>query len=252
MSIYPPSEVARVICFHGFPGHPTDWGSLAEALGKSYELFSVPMPWLRSVEANELSLQQIINYCAVIVDEYAQGTTHIIGHDLGGLACWWLGQSKLKSRITSLSIISCPHPAAYRSFAASPEYKSQESYRNAIFDSPETLGGRIRDKAPLARDQIALGLAETAIERLRPMYRQIEATAQTSDQRLPALPKMPVSLISNRDDHAIGPSTVTDTAALFERAIPHLQLEDPGHFPHLVQTKHVANFLREFWNDKTQ
>jgi pimeloyl-ACP methyl ester carboxylesterase len=239
---------ARVICLHGFPGHPSDWDQLAEDVGHNYDVISLPMPWLKSVNAASLSLRQFFSYCAIMIEDHADGETHLVGHDLGGLALWWLAQSELKNRMSSVAILSCPHPKAYRRFARSADYASSTTYIEDIHHNPAGLKQRLHVNEPLLGAGIAATLDQTSFDSLRPLYTEITQTSGSSDVELASISDLPLALISSCNDRSIGTQSMSDTLNLCDSGTHNLVLEGTSHFPHMSHTDKVTPFLKAFWN----
>jgi pimeloyl-ACP methyl ester carboxylesterase len=242
----PVDKKARVICLHGFPGHPSDWHLIARDTNR--DVLSVPMPWLANIPGRDLNFCNVVAYCRTILDEYMVKPTHVVGHDIGALVLWKLLQGETNRNLASVSILSCPHPQAYLEFTASPDYMARTGYIGNLLRDPTSYVSPFVQSGERGSDQIARHLKDTDFVRLATLYSDIVSGGQiqTSTDRCPT--DLPIALIASRDDFVLGPHAMERSVELVAGPVKTMFLEGNSHFPHLTNPETVNTFLEEFWN----
>ncbi|MDG1338645.1 MAG: alpha/beta hydrolase [Paracoccaceae bacterium] len=242
----PVDKKARVICLHGFPGHPTDWDFLAHDTDRDF--LSVPMPWLAHIPEWTLNFDNVVAYCRTILDEHMAKPTHVVGHDIGALVLWKLSQGETNRNLASMSILSCPHPQAYLEFTGSPDYKTRTGYIDNLLRDPTSYVSPFVQSGERGSDQIAAHLKDTDFTRISTLYSGIVSGGQRSISTDPVGIDVPIALIAGRDDFVLGPHTMERSAELVAGPVKTMFLDSDSHFPHLTNPETVNTFLEEFWN----
>ena len=242
----PVDKKARVICLHGFPGHPTDWDFLAQDTDR--DLLSVSMPWLAYIPGRTLNFRNVVAYCRTILDEHMAEPTHVVGHDIGALVLWKLSQDETNRNLASVSILSCPHPQAYLEFTASPDYKTRTCYIDNLLRDPTSYVSPFVQSGERGSNQIAAHLKDTDFIRVSTLYSDIVSGSQKLPSTDPGRIDVPIALIAGRDDFVLGPHAMERSAELVAGPVKTMFLDGDSHFPHLTYPETVNTFLKEFWN----
>ena len=170
-----PARAPLVLLLHGFPQSRHSWREQVPALGAAGYRAVAPdqrgySPGVRPDPAAGLSAYSVDRLVADVLDlAAAEGhgakPFHLVGHDWGGHVSWALAH-RHPERVASLTILSRPHPAAFRrAFRENADNQQHRSRHHKIFHDPATAdllledGGR-RFKRNLANQ----GVGEAAIE----------------------------------------------------------------------------------------
>lgn len=246
---------APVVCLHGFPGLPSHWDDLAALMLDDREVFSVPMPWLLGCPNPSDGFASMVQFVALLLRQTLTEPAHFVGHDLGGVALYWLARSGFRSAIKSATLISAPHPDTYRSFQASSEYAPRTRYIDAILATEDAatlrqeLLGFVHGTDIQIAAQIEAALLATDFSALRTLYMQIKhAPAAPLPGELCGL-GCPVALIHARDDWFFPAWVMDQSAPNFGPDTSTLCLPGSSHYPHLTTGTPVAAFMEKFWND---
>ena len=111
-----PREGEPVVLLHGFPQDSRCWDDVSPLLHtaglrtlapdqRGYSTAASP----RSVSAYRVSA--LAADVLAVMDAAAVPSAHVVGHDWGGAVAWYLG-SRHADRVTTLTVLSTPHPAA--------------------------------------------------------------------------------------------------------------------------------------------
>jgi pimeloyl-ACP methyl ester carboxylesterase len=134
------SGTGRVgILLHGFPQDRRCWAAVTPALaGAGYRVLA---PDLRGYSAGArpaarraYTLDRLAGDVLALADAAGADRFHLAGHDWGAALAWYLA-GRHPGRVTSLSALSVPHPAAFlRAMAGSSQ--AFRSWYMAVFQVP--------------------------------------------------------------------------------------------------------------------
>lgn len=212
------------------------------------------MPWLlgSSVPAN--GFQTVLRYVAAVAKESMVGPAHYVGHDLGGVALYWLAQTGFCAEMKSMTIIAAPHPFAYRRFFASAEAAPRVRYIDGILESRDDaalqrdLLDRVVGGDVAVTDEIKAALDATDFASLRTLYAQIRQSGLQSAPQVGAKADFKVALIHAEEDRYLPAWVMEESAQSFGASETTLRLDGDSHYPHLTEAAKVADFAERFWN----
>ena len=106
-----------VILLHGFPEDGSSWDRMAPALHRAGYRTLAPdqrgySPGARPTSRRAYRLQETVADVAALADAAGLERFHLVGHDWGGVVAWGAGTA-LADRLTSLTVVSTPHPRAF-------------------------------------------------------------------------------------------------------------------------------------------
>jgi pimeloyl-ACP methyl ester carboxylesterase len=159
-----------VLLLHGFPQTRHSWREQVPALGAAGYRPIAPdqrgySPGVRPDPAKNLSaygidrLVQDVLDLAEAADRGAPARFHLVGHDWGGQVAW-LTAARHPDRIASLSVLSRPHPAAFRrAFQEDADGQRHRSRHHRAFRDPATVSLLLDNGA----ERLRLSLAERGV-----------------------------------------------------------------------------------------
>jgi pimeloyl-ACP methyl ester carboxylesterase len=111
-----PQDADVVLLLHGFPQQPRAFKPVAERLNAAGLRTLVPSqrgytPTARPPRRRDYRTAETAADVISLLDAAQLERAHVVGHDLGGLQAWGAA-SWYPSRISSLTVLSAPHPAA--------------------------------------------------------------------------------------------------------------------------------------------
>lgn len=243
-----------VICIHGFPGIPAHWDTFAAALPDDCSVYSVPMPWLRGSGVPITSFADILTYIAETTNAANIGPAHFVGHDLGGVALFWLAQSGLRHAMKSVTIIAAPHPETYSAFMTPDRYARTAGYIDTILASQNdadlctTLSASVTGTDLAILPDISAGLDATDFSALRSLYGEIRRTTAGAVLHVSGNLDCPVAVIHSINDRRLPADLMAASTARFGPRTKAFTLDGDSHYPHLTASRRVAECAREFWN----
>ncbi|MCK0113200.1 alpha/beta fold hydrolase [Ornithinimicrobium sp. F0845] len=111
-----PTDGELVVLLHGFPQDATAWGRVAPHLHRAglRTLALHQRGYSRGARPRRVSaysLRELVGDVLALLDAAGAERAHIVGHDWGGAVAWTLAQ-RHPERVSSLVVLSTPHPAA--------------------------------------------------------------------------------------------------------------------------------------------
>jgi pimeloyl-ACP methyl ester carboxylesterase len=166
-----PAGGPLVLLLHGFPQSRHSWRHQVPALGTAGYHAVAPdqrgySPGVRPDPTN-LTAYEIDRLVADVLDlaeALGAGATpfHLVGHDWGGQVAWCVA-SRHPARVKTLSILSRPHPAAFRrAFKEDADNQQHRSRHHKAFHDPKTTSFLLEDDARRLRAVLADGGVPTA------------------------------------------------------------------------------------------
>lgn len=215
-----PVDGTPVVLLHGFPQRATAWGAVAAHLHERGARTYAPdqrgySPRARPRSRFAYRTPELFADVRALVDAIGGGPVHVVGHDWGAAVAWGVAATYPES-VSSLTVVSVPHPQAFvRSLWRSSQLL--RSYYILFFQLPWlpewTLRGRLGERLLRAygmpREMIAAYKTDLveygAIRGGLGWYRSLAAT---SLGRLPGKVTVPTTLVWSDADGAISRKSV--------------------------------------------
>ena len=170
-----PPDGPLVLLLHGFPQTRHTWRHQVPALGaagyravapdqRGYSAGARPDPADLSAYAVERLVGDALALAAAC-GAAPPARFHLVGHDWGGQVAW-LTAARQPERLASLTILSRPHPAAFRkAFQADADGQQHRSRHHRAFLDPGTGALLLADGAQRLRRTLGgAGVPEAAVE----------------------------------------------------------------------------------------
>jgi len=257
-----------VVLLHGFPQTRHSWRQQVPALGATGYRAIAPdqrgySPGVRPDPAADLSAYGIDRLVTDVLDlAEAAGRPvparfHVVGHDWGGQVAW-LVAARHPDRVASLSVLSRPHPAAFRrAFQEDADEQRHRSRHHRAFHDPATVGLLLENGAErLRRSLIDRGVSGPAVEEYLSVlgepaaleaavawYRAVGALASVEVGPI----SVPTLYVWGDADHSVGASAARWTADFVTGPFRFEIVPGVGHFitdeaPDIV-TAHLLEHL---------
>lgn len=169
-----PAGGELVLLLHGYPQSRHAWRHQVPALGAAGYHAVAPdqrgySPGVRPDPSGDLAAYGIDRLVQDVLDlADASGSAarpfHLVGHDWGGHVAW-VTAHRHPSRLRSLTVLSRPHPAAFRrAFKENADDQQHRSRHHRIFHDPTTGPRLLEDGARRLRSRLAdQGVPEASI-----------------------------------------------------------------------------------------
>jgi pimeloyl-ACP methyl ester carboxylesterase len=239
-----------VLFLHGFPQSRHTWRQQVPALGAAGYRAVAPdgrgySPGARPDPA-DLEAYRIDRLVADVIDIAAASGApgparfHLVGHDWGGQVAWAVAD-RHPERLASLTVLSRPHPAAFRrAMTDDSDDQRHRSRHHKAFHDPATAGLLLEDDARRLRRMLAdahvppasvdeyLGVVGTpaALDSALAWYRAAGALTQIEIGPI----AVPTLYIWGEDDASVGRSAAEGTAAFVTADYTFRPLAGVGHF----------------------
>lgn len=212
------------------------------------------MPWMQDSGVPVTGFSSVLNFIASVASRTLTGPAHYVGHDLGGVALYWLAQTAFRPRMKSITLVAAPHPFSYRHFMASGAAASKTGYIDGILQSrddaalTDRLLAAITGSDTAVTGDIGAALRATDFAALRRLYAQIRQAGPPEPPLGADRPFPPVAMIHAKDDRYLSAALMQDSAARFACGETTLCLSGDSHYPHLTDPARAAQFAEGFWN----
>jgi pimeloyl-ACP methyl ester carboxylesterase len=105
-----------VVLLHGFPGGADTWEAVVPRLHAIGMRTLIPeqrgySPGARPRSVSAYVLPKLVGDVVALLDQAGVRSAHIVGHDWGGAVAWSLA-ARHPQRVTTLNVVSTPHPRA--------------------------------------------------------------------------------------------------------------------------------------------
>lgn len=113
-----PADGPAVVLLHGFPQDGTAYDDVAPRLAAAGRRVLVPdqrgySPGARPTRLRAYVLRELVDDVVALLDAAGVERAHVVGHDWGGTVAWAVA-SRQAPRVSALTVLSTPHPAAMR------------------------------------------------------------------------------------------------------------------------------------------
>ncbi|HSU37231.1 MAG TPA: alpha/beta fold hydrolase [Propionibacteriaceae bacterium] len=247
-----PDGASAVVLLHGFPQQPTSWDDVAGRLQADGLRTLVPTQRgytaaARPTRRRDYTTAETAADVVALLDSAGIDHAHIVGHDWGGTQAWGVA-GLYPERVTSLTVLSTPHPAAMmKSFRTSRQ--GLKSWYVGFFQLPllpEVVARRVLAKSlaesglPAERiETYAAAMAEPgALTGALNWYRGIPFSTRTPIGAV----RVPTSYIWGRHDSALGRTAAELTASYVTGPYAFIEL-DSGHWLPETDPVEVANAI---------
>ena len=245
-----PAGAPLVLLLHGYPQSRHTWREQVPALAAAGYRAIAPdqrgySPGVRPDPAEDLQAYGIERLAADVLDlaeASGHGATpfHLVGHDWGGQVAWVVAH-RHPQRIASFTVLSRPHPAAFRrAFREDADNQQYRSRHHKAFHDPGTAARLLEDGARRLRRQLresrvpkAAGeeylsvLGEpAALEAALAWYR---AAGSLASMEVGAI-SVPTLYIWGDADHTVGRSAASFTAQHVTGPYRFETIPGIGHF----------------------
>ena len=144
-----------VLMLHGFPQTNHTWrhqlGGLAEAgyfaVAPNQRGYSAGA---RPADKDSYATKRLVGDALAMAASLGHETFHVVGHDWGGQLAWLLAALHA-DRISSLTVLSRPHPAAFAQAMRSDAKQSERSKHHRAFQDPNTAARLLENDAARLR-----------------------------------------------------------------------------------------------------
>ena len=256
-----------VLLLHGFPQTRHTWRHQVPALGAAGYHAVAPdqrgySPGVRPDPAAGLAayaIERLVVDVLDLVEAASDSTTasfHLVGHDWGGQVAWIVAD-RHPERVISLSVLSRPHPAAFRrALGENADGQQDRSRHHRAFHDPATTALLLEGDARRLRRLLAdsgvppLAIADylsvlgdpAALEAALAWYRAAGDLARVETGRI----TVPTLYLWGDGDTTVGASAAHWTGEFVSAPFRFEAIEGVGHFitdqvPELVTARFLAH-----------
>lgn len=246
-----PENAPLVLLLHGYPQTLQTWAHQVPALGDAGFRAVAPnqrgySPGARPDAVEAYHVDYLVADILGMADALGHEKFHLVGHDWGG-AVSWLVAATAPERLMSLSVLSRPHPFAFRRALKETEDQPHRSRHHKAFQNPETENLLLEDGARRLRRGLADNhVGEQAIEAYLGVLGEKPALTAALNwyraalgdlSRGPSVPtehlgaiSVPTLYIWGDDDASVGPDAANWTGDFVEAPYKLETLKGIGHF----------------------
>ncbi len=259
-----PLDGELVLLLHGFPQSRHTWRHQVPALGAAGYRAVAPdgrgySPGVRPDPTSSLEAYRIDRLVEDVLDLVAAcgldgaDRFHLVGHDWGGQVAWVVA-ARHPQRLASLTVLSRPHPAAFR-LALSDDLDDQRhrSRHHRAFHDPATAGLLLADDARrLRRLFVDAGVPASSIDEYLGVLGSMEAlnaalawyrAAGTLSEIDAGVATVPTMYLWGENDASVGRAAAEGTAAFVSGEYAFHPLAGVGHFATDQQPDLVTELL---------
>jgi pimeloyl-ACP methyl ester carboxylesterase len=237
-----PETGAAVLMLHGFPQTRHMWRHQLQALSAAGFHAIAPdqrgySRGARPSEVEDYTTDRLTHDALNLMDAFAAQRFHLVGHDWGGQLAWLIAAGH-PERVASLTVLSRPHPAAFRRALTEDPEQANRSRHHRGFREADAIARLRRDnfaslRKGLEREGIPSGdialylqtLGESgALESAINWYR-----ANTIASAIPPV-SMPTLYIWGTADASVGRHAAGLTAQFVEGPYRFVEINEGGHF----------------------
>ncbi len=241
-----PADGDVVILLHGFPQTNACWDRVVPGLAEAGLRVLAPTqrgysPRARPVGRRAYSAENLVGDVLALADAANADTFHVVGHDWGGAYAWYCAMWH-PERVSSVSVLATPHPAALRrSMVTSTQLL--RSWYFLVFQLPRVAewmasspAGRPRFRKALLRsgvpeaylDQYLAALDEPGA--LKNIFNWYRAVAFTKPSQLSQIVTVPTLYVYGAHDVALGARAAELTADYVSGPYRYEHLDDVSHW----------------------
>jgi pimeloyl-ACP methyl ester carboxylesterase len=237
-----PEDGELVLLLHGFPQTSFSWRHQLPALAAAGYRAVAPdqrgySPRARPQDLTSYRAERYVEDVIGLADALGAEHFHLVGHDFGGFVAWDVA-SHHTERLSTLTVVSTPHPAPFsKSILEGGEQRDRSSYM-LFFRSPEAEAFFLdNDAAGLRGLYEASGLTEFdeyvralthpgAMTGALNWYRAVDRSAAAEIGPI----TVPTLYVWSTNDPALGREAAEATAGQVEGPYRFEELEDVSHW----------------------
>ena len=237
------ARCARVIFFHGYPGHSSDFIDIAEAIDGECDIFE--MPWV-GLDSPYMSMTQIV---AALDIDLGDDDVHLVGHDLGAVIAWRLAQGT-RRKVLSLTLMSIPRLDAYvEQFHCLDdggylEYQRQliDHFVGAPLPALELLVDAEKNE-PTASQRLAFNRLMSSPTQIVGLYRDLHSSSNPikGTQTMP-----PLHMLFGNEDPYFPQSLLLDARSTSDEPVTVTTINSGGHWPHYTHGAECMDAIISF------
>ncbi|SDO52798.1 Pimeloyl-ACP methyl ester carboxylesterase [Klenkia soli] len=134
-----PADGEPVVLLHGFPQHAGSWDHVVPVLHEAGLRTLAPdqrgySPGARPTGRRAYVVRELVDDVRALLDAAGLERAHVVGHDWGAMVAWALAAWH-PDRVTSLTAVSVPHPAAFTTSFVTSSQGVKSAYM-AFFQLP--------------------------------------------------------------------------------------------------------------------
>jgi pimeloyl-ACP methyl ester carboxylesterase len=255
-----PLDAPTVVLLHGFPANRHSFDAVAAILNRAGLRTLAPdqrgySDGARPRRRRDYRAVELQRDVLAMLDAAGVERVHLVGHDWGGAVAWMLGSSA-PDRLTGLTVLSTPHPAALvRSMVSSGQ--ALRSFYMLVFQLPRLPELFLRRRLPGLL--IRMGLNETSARAYGAfMTERGRLTAALHWYRAIGLPDrraprprtvtVPTTYVWGNDDQALGRRAAELTGSVVSGPYRFVELDEnhwlPENAPAAVAREILADVRR--------
>ena len=265
-------EGPLVVLLHGFPEFWYSWRHQIPELARRFKVVAPDMRGYnlsdKPESVSDYRLEYLTRDLSQLIESFAAGKAHVIGHDWGGAVAWSFAMD-YSEHLDRLAVMNAPHPAAFaRSITSSPR-QIMRSWYMFFFQLPRipemvlsafdfavlkrSFSGWAIDKEAFSQEDLSI-LAEAAgrpgaltggLNYYRAMFRNTRALASLRD-RAPTI-KSSTLLIWAEEDRALGKQLTYGLERYFENELRIHYIPDCSHWVQQERPLLVNEMLDDFF-----
>ncbi len=149
-----PPQGTPVVLLHGFPQDALSWENVTPALNQAG--FRTLALSLRGTSAGAMPTEigqyrtiESVHDVIALLDAVKAERAHVVGHDFGGMVAWALA-CEYPERLSSLTVVSTPHPGAMQR-AMLHSTQALQSWYMGVFQVPRVAEALLAPGRPMWR-----------------------------------------------------------------------------------------------------
>ncbi|MFD8425250.1 alpha/beta fold hydrolase [Streptomyces sp. NPDC059466] len=164
-----PPEGRPVLLLHGFPETGLAWQRQIAALAAHGYRVVAPdqrgySPGVRPDRAADYRMGALVDDVVAIADELGWPTFDLVGHDWGGAVAWWTAHAH-PGRVSTLTVVSTPHPGALAgALRGDEDQRARSQYMIEWRETPATEDRMLADNARVLRSVYAGKVPQAAVD----------------------------------------------------------------------------------------
>ncbi|HKS44329.1 MAG TPA: alpha/beta hydrolase [Amycolatopsis sp.] len=236
-----PADGRPVLLLHGFPEAGIAWEHQVAVLGARGFRAVAPdqrgySPGVRPERAAEYGVTELVGDVLAIADELGWSRFDLVGHDWGGAVAWWTA-AEHPGRLTTLTVVSTPHPGALAHALRTDqdqqlrsgyltEWRQTSTERRMLANDADALRRMFEWRVPPSRvDEYVRRLSEPgALTAALNWYRAGRPGGEIGKVDVPTL------YVWSTEDVAFGSTAALDTENWVTGAYSFQMLEDVTHW----------------------
>jgi pimeloyl-ACP methyl ester carboxylesterase len=253
-----------VLMLHGFPQTSHTWRHQLEPLaGAGYYTVAPDQrgysAGARPEERDRYATTLLVEDALGMARELGYDRFHLVGHDWGGQLSWLLA-SKYPEAVTSLTVLSRPHPSAFAAAMRSDPDQSERSKHHRAFLDPKTATLLLENDAARLRralldqdvDEVDVNAYlsvlqdKSALEGALNWYRAAGSRGSALEDPSAAMVSVPTLYIWGDADATVGRAAAVGTADHISGPYRFEILPGVGHFVTDQAGETVSELLLDF------